>query len=304
MIVFAPSRRAARQVGIPHYVLNYEDAFKTRVVDRFAAEYAAGRTPSPCVLCNTEIKFGRLLDEASALGAEAIATGHYARIVETPSGLRLARATDREKDQSYFLFELNQAQLARTRFPLGTMTKTDVRRMLREAGVSIHEKPESQEICFVGEGGYSAFLQKHYQIGPSTGRVMGPDGEVLGEHQGVHNYTVGQRRGLGISGPQPYYVTSVDAASGEVRVGFKHDTMRRRFIVGSVSWTGGEPRHGEHDVQIRSRHSAARAAVRPIDGARAEVEFVEPQGAITPGQAAVFYAGEIIEGGGWIDSIN
>lgn len=294
------ARRVAQQIGIRHYTLDYEAPFKEAVIDRFADDYAMGRTPSPCILCNTHIKFGRLYTEALALGADAVATGHYARIVETPDGPRVARATDRTKDQSYFLFELSQSHLARILFPLGDLTKTSVREMLRDGCITIHEKPESQEICFVGTAQYPSFLRKHYGLDARPGKIVGNDGDVLGEHQGIHMFTVGQRRGLGLSGPRPYYVTGIDPATSTVRVGLKADTFAARFELERVTWGGEEPHDGEYGVQIRSRHKPAKARVNHTDAQSAAVEFVDPQSAITPGQAAVFYRGDVVEGGGWI----
>lgn len=297
------ARRVALQVGIPHYTLDYEAAFKEAVVDRFAADYARGRTPSPCVQCNTFVKFGRLLEEVQSLGASALATGHYARIISTPRGLRLARALDSSKDQSYFLFELGQEQLSKLIFPLGEMSKQSVRETLRGAGLAICEKPESQEICFVGGGEYSSFLKNHYAIGDRPGPIVGPGGEVLGEHRGTHNFTIGQRRGLGVSGSRPYYVTKIDADTGAVHVGFKEETWGKRFVVDGVSWSGGRPNDGEFLVQIRSRHAASPARLTTEDDGKATVEFLAPQSAITPGQGAVFYDGDLLEGGGWIAKV-
>ncbi len=297
------ARRVASHIGIPHYVLDYTAVFKEFVVDRFAADYASGRTPSPCIPCNTHIKFGRLLKEVCAIGADRLATGHYARIVGRSEDIRLARAIDRRKDQSYFLFELEREQLAKILFPLGELTKEHARQILRDAGLTIHDKQESQEICFVGSGDYVSFLERHYGLGHEAGAIIGPDGGVIGEHRGTQYFTIGQRRGLGVSGPRPYYVTSIDRKKREVRIGHKEDTYKRAFLAKDMMWTGKSPQDGDYLVQIRSRHTPAPAAVHSDIAGVARVEFHAKQSAITPGQAAVFYRDDVIEGGGWISEV-
>jgi len=297
------ARHVADLLGIPHTTVDCSDAFRTAVVDRFASEYAGGRTPSPCIWCNAAIKFGRLLEEALARGADALATGHYARVFSESGRRILARGRSLEKDQSYFLHRLDQRQLGRALFPLGDMSKADVRAVVRKLGLPVHDREESQEICFVRSEGYAGFLQRHYGLAGSPGPIIGPDGTTLGRHAGIHHYTLGQRRGLGVSGPRPYYVTGIDPVENSVRVGFKEDTYRRAFVVRDVIWAAGEPAGGEYLVQIRSRHAAAPSMVSPLEVGNARVQFEKPQSSITPGQAAVFYRGDGVEGGGWIEEV-
>jgi tRNA-specific 2-thiouridylase len=304
------ARRVAEQVGIPYYVVNFEQQFEEHVVKPFVAEYLAGRTPIPCTLCNNYIKFDRFLEMADSVGARHIATGHYARIrFDEPSGrYQLLRAVDQSKDQTYFLFGLTQAQLARTLFPLGEMTKPEVRELARTFSLAVAAKGDSQEICFVPNGDYAAFLSAYLKESgvaeqETHGEIVTGDGRTLGEHAGVHHFTVGQRRGLGIATGEPLYVIATDPATQRVIVGGNDDLLRERFFAAGVNWISiaglSAPRRAQ--VKIRNKHAAAPATLHATeDPARVEVVFDEPQRAVTPGQGAVFYDGNLVLGGGWI----
>jgi tRNA-specific 2-thiouridylase len=303
------ARRVAEQIGIPYYVLNFEREFEERVVKPFVDEYLAGRTPIPCTLCNNFIKFARFLEMADAVGAHQIATGHYARVRRDADSGRwqLLRGADASKDQTYFLFGLTQAQLARTLFPLADLTKTEVRALAREMGLSVAEKSDSQEICFVPNGDYAAFLSAYLEenrtpAAPAAGEIVTTDGRRLGEHQGVHHFTVGQRRGLGIAAGEPLYVISTDARSRRVLVGGNDELLRERLRVREVNWIAieGLAAPVRAEVKIRNKHAAAPATLHPA-GEGVEVVFDNPQRAVTPGQAAVFYHGDLVLGGGWIE---
>ena len=302
------ARRVAGRIGIPHYVVNFERRFEERVVAPFVRDYAAARTPIPCVRCNSDLKFASLLDRASGLDAEQVATGHYARLETRPRedgrGVvhRLRRAVDRAKDQCYFLFSLTQAQLARARFPLGGLRKSEVRDHARGLGLPVADKADSHEICFVPDGDYASFVERRLPGGPRGGAVVDAAGRVLGRHGGVHRFTVGQRKGLGVSGPAPLYVTALDAASGTVTVGPRAALERTTLTAAGVNWIEGPPRPGRPvTAQIRHHHAPAPARVRPLDGAALRLEFDEPQPAVAPGQAVVLYDGDVVLGGGWID---
>ncbi len=303
---FQDARRVAEQFGIPYYVLNLKDAFRHRVIDVFTSEYAQGRTPNPCLLCNRDLKFDLLWQRARELDADFVATGHYACIDYNAQAnqYRLSRGVDRQKDQSYFLFTLNQAQLARTLFPVGRMTKSEVREKARMLGLRIAEKPESQDICFVPDGDYARFIEQRLsaaQVKP--GKIVDQDGNTLGEHDGIHRFTVGQRRGLGLGGlAEPRYVTTIDATSGQVTVGAKHQLGARGLLAKNVSWTDNHV-DGERavSVKIRYRHPAIPGRVFPQAEGKAEVWFEKASLAVTPGQAAVFYDDDRVLGGGWIE---
>jgi tRNA-specific 2-thiouridylase len=302
---FQDARRVAEHLGIPYYVLNLKDAFRHRVIDVFTSEYLRGRTPNPCLLCNRDLKFDLLWQRARELDADFVATGHYARIEydAQTDRYRLLRGADPRKDQSYFLFTLNQAQLARTLFPVGRMTKDEVREKARTLGLRVAEKPESQDICFIPDGDYARFIER--RLSPEqvkTGEIVDQEGNVLGVHDGIHRFTVGQRRGLGVGGlAEPRYVTHIDARSGRVTIGPKNQLNSRGFIATSVNWTEEAPRTEQPmTVKIRYRHPALPARVVPQPEGKAQVWFEHASPAVTPGQAAVFYEGERVLGGGWI----
>ncbi|HUE04674.1 MAG TPA: tRNA 2-thiouridine(34) synthase MnmA [Bryobacteraceae bacterium] len=305
------ARRVAEQIGIPYYVVNFERQFEARVVEPFIAEYLAGRTPIPCTLCNNFIKFDQFLEMADAVGAEQIATGHYARITFDQESLRyqLRQAMDDSKDQTYFLFGLTQAQLARSLFPLGEMHKSEVRRLARDMQLAVAEKGESFEICFVPNGDYAAFMdaylkQKSAAAAPVHGEIVTTDGRTLGEHAGVHHFTVGQRKGLGLATGEPLYVIATDARSQRVTVGSNAELLRSTLRACDVNWVSiaGLPAPARAQVKIRNKHVAAPATLYPSSAAGpVEVRFDEPQRAVTPGQAAVFYDGDLVLGGGWIE---
>jgi tRNA-specific 2-thiouridylase len=296
------ARMVAHALGIPHYVLDEIDTFRREVMEYFLAEYRQGRTPNPCVRCNERVKFGSLLRKARALGADFIATGHYARIVRN-GRCRLLRARDERKDQTYFLFSLSQEQLQHALFPLGELTKEQVRAIAGELGLKTSGKPESQEVCFVPENDYRRFLREQGVAG-ETGEIVTRDGRRLGFHSGIHNFTIGQREGLGLGGqPRPLYVLELDAERNRVVVGTADELLRDRFEVSDCVWhtqTDGETAALDCRVKIRSNAAPVRASVERKSAWRASVTLQEPQRAITPGQAAVFYQDDVVVGGGWI----
>jgi tRNA-specific 2-thiouridylase len=304
------ARRVAEELGFPFYVLNLEKDFERDVVVPFVDSYLDGETPIPCVSCNSRLKFASLDRLAASLGCDKVATGHYARVEfdETAGRYRLLRGLNPQKDQSYFLWELTQDQLARALFPLGEMTKPQVRDVAREHDLAVADKSESQEICFVPDGNYAGFIDRYLEAtgagdrSPCAGEIVSAEGEVIGSHIGIHRYTIGQRRGLGIAAAQPLYVIGIDAPNNRVVIGQENELLRDSFVAGGVNWVAFDlPRTAVRaEVRVRYRHTPAAATILPLEGNRARVTFDEPQRAITPGQATVFYNGDEVVGGGWI----
>jgi len=303
------ARAVANRLEIPYYVVNFEERFEQQVVRPFVDSYLQGDTPIPCTLCNNFIKFDQFLEMADAVGAEKIATGHYCRIWfdEKSNRWQMARSRDTSKDQTYFLWGLTQPQLARAMFPLGGMVKPEVRALAADLGIPTAEKPDSQEICFVPNGDYAAFIDAYFteqgiEREKTSGEIVTADGKVLGQHTGTHHYTVGQRKGLGVAIGEPLYVIQTNPATQQVIVGSNEQLKRATFTTRDVNWISiEEPADPVRAaVRIRNRHTPAMATVRALPGNGAEVTFDEPQRAVTPGQAAVFYQDDLVIGGGWI----
>jgi tRNA-specific 2-thiouridylase len=304
------ARRVAEHLGIPYYLVNAQERFEDEVVRPFVSEYLAGRTPIPCTLCNNHLKFDQLLATARQIGADKIATGHYARNRFDADRNRwvLSRPADRSKDQTYFLFGLTQEQLSRTLFPLGDLHKPAVREMAADAGLALAAKPDSQEICFIPGGSYSQFLKAYLdeqgrELPDSSGELVAAGtGEVLGNHEGIHAFTVGQRKGLGLSSPDPLYVLKIHPDSHRVEVGADSELYSRTLRADRLNWVSidapAEP--VRVSIKIRHRHEPAPAMLRVINEDEIEAVFDEPQRAITPGQSAVFYQDDEVAGGGWI----
>ena len=322
------ARRVAEDLDIPYYVVNHEERFERDVVRPFIDEYLSGRTPIPCSLCNNHLKFDQLLITARQIGADMLATGHYARCEFSPERNRwlLRRAADPAKDQTYFLFGLTQEQLSRTLFPLGHMKKPEVRELAREHHLALAEKPDSQEICFVPGGDYKRFIDAYLTeqgetLPDTSGDLVTTGGKVLGHHEGIHNFTVGQRKGLGVATGSPLYVININGAEGKVTVGGNDDLLSRTLIAHKLNWIAIDGLHdsGASDsnepmrvtanaplrvqAKIRHRHEPAPAILEPAPNGEVRVTFDQPQRAITPGQAVVFYQDDLVVGGGWIAEV-
>lgn len=304
------ARRVAEELGFPFYVLNLEREFEQEVVQPFITSYLNGETPIPCVSCNSRLKFASLDRLAISLGCEKVATGHYARVEYDAAAdrYRLFRGRNAQKDQSYFLWELTQEQLARAMFPLGEMSKPEVREVARGQNLAVAEKKESQEICFVPDGDYAGFIDRYLSAEdrgeeiPDAGELVDSSGQVIGRHEGIHRFTIGQRRGIGIAAERPLYVISIDAPRNRVTVGPAEELTRDDFTAAGVNWIAprGPDEAVRAEVRVRYRHEAAPATIVPLPNGRAQVKFDDAQRAITPGQATVFYRGDEVLGGGWI----
>ena len=298
------ARRVAARIGIPHYIVNFEREFEQKVIGNFVDEYTAGRTPIPCVHCNGDLKFATLLDRAEALGADRVATGHYARVrQDDATGLyQLLRGVDADKDQSYFLFTLTQAQLSRAEFPIGELVKADVRAIAHERGLLVADKPDSHEICFIPDGDHASFVEKHAPEAAQPGVFIDAAGAVVGTHEGAHRFTVGQRKGLRLAAGVPLYVLAIDTASQNVTVGSRQDLEREGLEADGFNWMSGHVPAQPIAATVKIRHRAKDAActITPLGEDRVSIAFDTPQSAVAPGQAVVAYNGDVVLGGGWI----
>ena len=300
----ADARRVADQLGIPFYVRDYRDVFKKTVVDYFTQSYAHGLTPNPCIVCNEKVRFGQLLNEALALGASHLATGHYARLRQTAEGdYQILKGIDRSKDQSYVLYRLTQEQLPHILFPVGDYVKLDIRAMARERGLPVFERADSQDLCFVSDGDYRQFLARHLPDAVRPGPLLDTAGRVLGQHRGLPHYTVGQRKGLGIAAPQPHYVLRLDVAGNAVIVGTAEELGRRQLTASQVTAISGRLLPSPLDITAKIRYQAtdSPAVLTCLPGQRAHLRFDRPLRDITPGQSVVFYQDDVLLGGGVIE---
>lgn len=299
---FNDARSICASLGIPFYSMNFKEEFKEKVMNTFVREYLMGRTPNPCVLCNQEIKFDAFLAKAQELEADFVATGHYARVEQDESGrYRLLKGRDPNKDQSYFLFSLRQKDLSKILFPVGDLTKPEVRELARKYNLKTKDKPESQEICFVPNDDPGAFIESYAQVG-EPGDFIDLEGKVLGRHRGIHHYTIGQRRGIQVAMGKRFYVQKIDAALNQVTLAEDQELFNDRLFASQVSWVGYQPKAEEViQAKIRYRSQAEKCRVICLEEGKFEVDFEEAQRAISPGQAIVFYQGDEVLGGGWID---
>jgi len=301
------ARRVALQLEIPFYVIHLREEFEEKVIRYFCEEYAQGKTPNPCILCNEKVKFGSFLEKALELEADLLATGHYARLDynERIGRFLLRKGVDRKKDQSYVLFSLTQDQFRHTLFPLGELRKEEVREKAFRLGLRVHDKPESQEVCFIQETSYHSFLSERLREPIESGPILDKDGNILGRHKGIPFYTIGQRRGLRLAKGKPLYVIQIDRERNAIVVGGEEDVRGDTFLVDSVNWIAAPetiPLQNAH-VKIRYNHPGSEASISPKGEGEWEVKFKSPQKAITPGQAAVFYDGDTVLGGGWIKEV-
>ena len=302
------AKKVAQRLDIPHYVVNFRDVFARQVIADFCREYSLGRTPNPCIRCNQYIKFDALLKRAQELGTGMVATGHYARIEKENGNGRylLKKGIDRQKDQTYVLYTMTQEQLRHTIFPVGCLTKEEVRHTAEKLGLSVADKAESQEICFIPDNNYPEFLEEYTGITPRPGPIVDRQGNVLGEHRGIASYTIGQRKGLGIASREPLYVTSIDPDKNTITVGDKSEVYATELIASDLNWISIEKLDGPINVKAKVRylHPEAGTTVTPTDTGEVMVKFREPQMALTPGQAVVFYDGDTVVGGGLIAHVD
>lgn len=298
------ARRVAWEIGIPYYVMNFRDEFKEHVMDYFVAEYLRGHTPNPCIACNRYVKWESLLHRSLAIGADYIATGHYARVDKLPNGrYALKKSVTSAKDQTYALYNLTQDQLARTLMPVGDYTKDEIRRIADEAGLPVAHKADSQEICFIPDHDYAKFIEENAQNVPGPGNFVDKNGAILGRHEGITHYTIGQRKGLNLAMGHPVFVTEIRPETNEVVIGEGTDVFTDYLVCDRINWMSVDGLHGEEReivAKIRYSHKGAPCVIREIGEDRVECRFLEPVRAVTPGQAVVFYDGDYVMGGGTI----
>lgn len=301
------ARRAASIINIPHYVINLQNEFQEKVIQPFITNYCSGKTPSPCILCNYFIKFDALLKKALAIGAQKLATGHYVKLSFNKNNNRwlLQKSVDLSKDQSYFLFNLNQYQLSKAIFPLGEYTKKEVRKIAKSINLPVANKPESQQLCFIPDNNYRNFIQMHHTLQNNEGTFISTNGKILGKHKGIHSYTIGQRRHLGIALGKPLYVIKINPKNNTITLGEKKDIYSLEFIAENMNWIAFDtpPCSFKAAARIRYKHEEVPATITPIDQKNAHIIFDQPQPAITPGQAVVLYQNDTVIAGGWIQKV-